>query len=199
MYREDEDDTRRYKVVINHDEQYSLWPANRENPVGWFDVDDQSGTKQECLDTIQQLWTDIRPLRLRQRMAENARQRSVPRLSPAPAPTPATTPLDPLVQRLSSGNHPLIASRVNGSVAALQQSIARRYVLIKFLEIQGGLELGVRLDDRLTDLSQADFEQATGIVHLVGNLTLNDVNVRCRADIDLATWQGTGHLEPVEA
>lgn len=197
MYREDENDTLRYKVVINHEEQYSIWPADRENPLGWFDVD-KRGSKQECLGYIQQVWTDIRPRSLRQRTAEKARQRPTPRVSPVSDAIPILPEMDPLVQHLSSGNHPLIVSHTDGSVAALQQSIARRYVLLKFPEAQGGIELGVRLDDRATDLSQADFGQATGIVHLVGNLTLNHVNVRCRADIDLATWQGTGHLEPVE-
>jgi MbtH protein len=75
MYRDDKEDTSPYKVVINHEEQYSIWPANRENPLGWFDVG-KSGTKQECLDYIQQAWTDMRPLSLRQRMEENARQRN---------------------------------------------------------------------------------------------------------------------------
>jgi MbtH protein len=72
MDRGDEEDTSCYKVVINHEEQYSIWPVNRENPWGWFDVD-KRGTKQECLDYIQQAWTDMRPRSLRQRMEENAR------------------------------------------------------------------------------------------------------------------------------
>lgn len=56
-----------YKVVINHEQQYSIWPAERENPPGWVDAP-KVGTKQECLDYIQQVWTDMRPLSLRQSM-----------------------------------------------------------------------------------------------------------------------------------
>lgn len=65
---EDEDDTT-YTVVINHEEQYSIWPTNRELPLGWNEVG-KSGTKQECLDYIEEVWTDMRPLSLRKKMEE---------------------------------------------------------------------------------------------------------------------------------
>ncbi len=66
---DDMDDTRLYKVVINHEEQYSIWFADREVPAGWKEVG-KSGTKQECLDYIEEVWTDMRPLSLRKRMEE---------------------------------------------------------------------------------------------------------------------------------
>jgi MbtH protein len=53
-----------YKVVVNHEEQYSIWPADRENAPGWTDAG-KRGTKQECLDHIREVWTDMRPLSLR--------------------------------------------------------------------------------------------------------------------------------------
>lgn len=53
-----------FKVVINQEEQYSIWPANRENPLGWKDTG-KEGTKKACLDYIGTLWTDMRPLSLR--------------------------------------------------------------------------------------------------------------------------------------
>ena len=62
------EDTTRYRVVVNHEEQYSIWPEGRENALGWRDAG-KSGTKQECLDHIQEVWTDMRPLSLRQAMA----------------------------------------------------------------------------------------------------------------------------------
>ena len=102
--------------------------------------------------------------------------------------------MDELVQRLSEGDHPIVASRAE-SVEELQRSIDRGYVLIKFTDTRGGTELGLRLDETATDLSSADFEQSTGTVHLVGNLTLNYVKVRCIADVELATLEGKGHLE----
>lgn len=57
------------KVVINHEEQYSIWPADRDNPLGWRDAG-KIGSKEECLAYVEQVWTDMRPLSLRQYMAQ---------------------------------------------------------------------------------------------------------------------------------
>jgi MbtH protein len=65
----DEDDDTIYAVVINHEEQYSIWPNNRELPLGWNTVG-KTGTKRECLDYIEEVWTDMRPLSLRKKMEE---------------------------------------------------------------------------------------------------------------------------------
>jgi len=70
MQRDEEDKTV-YKVVINDEEQYSIWQADRENPLGWRDVG-KSGLKVECLAYIREVWTDMRPLSLRKRMEELA-------------------------------------------------------------------------------------------------------------------------------
>ncbi|ERN42080.1 hypothetical protein KR51_00012520 [Rubidibacter lacunae KORDI 51-2] len=67
MTIENSSESQRYKVVCNHEEQYSIWPADRENALGWNDAG-LSGTKQECLDYIEENWTDMRPLSLRQQM-----------------------------------------------------------------------------------------------------------------------------------
>jgi MbtH protein len=61
------DDTPLYKVVVNHEEQYSIWPADRDNAPGWRDAD-KTGTKAECLEHINAVWTDMRPLSLRRAM-----------------------------------------------------------------------------------------------------------------------------------
>jgi MbtH protein len=69
MNNEEREDNRTYRVVINHEEQYSIWPAERENALGWFDAGRQ-GTKEECLAYINDVWTDMRPLSLRRQMAQ---------------------------------------------------------------------------------------------------------------------------------
>ena len=56
-----------YKVVVNDEEQYSIWPADRENAPGWNDVG-KSGTKEECLAYIKEFFTDMRPLILIKKM-----------------------------------------------------------------------------------------------------------------------------------
>jgi MbtH protein len=67
-WNEREDDTI-YVVVVNHEEQYSIWPADRALPLGWNDAG-KRGTKAECLDYIREVWTDMRPLSLRKKMDE---------------------------------------------------------------------------------------------------------------------------------
>ncbi|QFQ99402.1 MbtH family NRPS accessory protein [Streptomyces phaeolivaceus] len=58
-----------YLVVMNHEEQYSIWAADREMPAGWR-AEGTSGTREACLDHIERVWTDMRPLSLRRRMAD---------------------------------------------------------------------------------------------------------------------------------
>jgi MbtH protein len=65
---DEQDDNTTYKVVLNHEEQYSIWPADRENAPGWHD-EGTVGPKAECLAHIREIWTDMRPLSLRKAMA----------------------------------------------------------------------------------------------------------------------------------
>ena len=192
----DREDTTIYKVVLNHEEQYSIWPADRENPLGWNDAG-KTGTKAECLEYIKEVWTDMRPLSLRKRMEEMAKN------PPPPPPPPSNEPRPPgneLVNRLSEGDHRVEASlRPEKTVQILKERIDLGHVHIKFPDTRGGTELGVRLDRDASDLSKADFEAGTGTVHLEGTLTLNYVPVRCIADIDLASLEGKGHLVSLEA
>jgi len=69
LYQDEDEDTTIYKVVVNHEEQYSIWPADRENALGWKDAG-KSGSKAECLAHIKEVWTDMRPLSLRKQMDE---------------------------------------------------------------------------------------------------------------------------------
>jgi MbtH protein len=66
-----DDDDRTYRVVLNDEEQYSLWPADRENPAGWHD-EGTSGSRADCLARIEAVWTDMRPRSLRERLAAQA-------------------------------------------------------------------------------------------------------------------------------
>jgi MbtH protein len=59
----------RYKVVVNHEQQYSIWPEGRNIPLGW-EYAGKVGTKEECLSHINSVWTDMRPLSLRKKMEE---------------------------------------------------------------------------------------------------------------------------------
>jgi MbtH protein len=71
MRNEETEDGRSYRVVVNHEEQYSILPIDRESPLGWRDAG-KSGSRAECLDYIDEVWTDMRPLSLRRKMDADA-------------------------------------------------------------------------------------------------------------------------------
>jgi uncharacterized protein YbdZ (MbtH family) len=194
-YNSEKEDTTIYKVVVNHEEQYSIWPDYKEIPHGWTHVG-EAGPKAECLAYIKEVWTDMRPLSLRKKMEEFAKNPP-----PLPPPSDSNAPRrQNLVERLCEGDHAVEAGlRPERTVKVFKEAINRNYVHIKFTETQGGTELGIPLDRGASDFGAADFENGKGTVHIEGNLTLDYVNVRCVADIDLSTLQGRGHLVKVEA
>jgi MbtH protein len=70
MSVDEREDSTVYQVVVNDEEQYSIWPADRELPPGWRAVGPR-GYKAECLAYIEQVWTDMRPLSLRRALGED--------------------------------------------------------------------------------------------------------------------------------
>ena len=73
MNSDDREDSTTYKVVVNHEEQYSIWPAGKKDPPGWTDAG-KNGPKDECLAYIKTAWTDMRPLSLRREMDQRTGQ-----------------------------------------------------------------------------------------------------------------------------
>jgi MbtH protein len=67
----DQDNNVNYKVVVNHEEQYSIWLAFKPLPLGWFEVG-KEGNKEVCLEYIKEVWTDMRPLSLRKKMDKHS-------------------------------------------------------------------------------------------------------------------------------
>ena len=63
----DDDDNHVYLVLVNEEEQYSLWPKHKSVPNGWKPVG-KEGSKLECTNYVDQVWTDMRPLSLRKKM-----------------------------------------------------------------------------------------------------------------------------------
>ena len=202
MNHEEAEDTTTYEVVVNHEEQYSIWPQHREIPLGGKTVG-KSGLKAVCLEYIKEVWTDMRPLSLRKTMEEMEARRPELELEEArrieEAKKKPKDPRDDLIGFLSEGEHPVEAGlRPEKSVKLLHEAIDRGFVHVKFTDTRGGTELGFSLDTDASDLSQANFDEGTGRVRLEGELTLNYVKVRCIADLDLDTLAGQGHLARVE-
>jgi hypothetical protein len=102
--------------------------------------------------------------------------------------------LNELVERLTK-EHNVETARPEKTAEALKECIDRDYVHVMF--VKTGTELGVQLYRPDCNFVKADFENAKGHVHLEGGLILNYDKVRCVADIDLSTCEGTGHLVPV--
>lgn len=188
------EETTIYKVVVNDEEQYSIWPEHKENPLGWREMG-KIGDKVACLAYIKEVWTDMRPLSLRKRMEEVAKDSSA-----TPLRDPNSLREKRLVDRLCEGEHPIeVGLHPDRTVELLKEAVARDYVHIKFTETKGGTELGVRLDRAACDFANADFERSTGTIHIEGGLMLDYVKVRCIADFDLVTLSGKGYLVKVEA
>jgi uncharacterized protein YbdZ (MbtH family) len=195
MFHDDEDDSRTYKVVINHEEQYSIWPHDRDNPLGWRD-EGMVGKRKECLDHIDQVWTDMRPLSLRIQMEEMQRNgANQPAAAARTADEDESSALPDLVTRLSTGIHRVSATRYK-STDDFRQTVTQGFVLVKFTGTRGGTELGFKIDKEKSTL---DFEDPSKKVRLVGRLTLNGVPVECTAEIDPETREGTGALTSLAA
>jgi MbtH protein len=68
---DDASDTRTYLVVMNDEDQYSIWPEDRSVPAGWR-AEGMRGSKADCLAHIDRVWTDMRPKSLRLQMDREA-------------------------------------------------------------------------------------------------------------------------------
>jgi hypothetical protein len=103
--------------------------------------------------------------------------------------------MDDLVHRLCQAHSVEVRLRPDRTTTALREHIDRGIVHLRFLGTRGGTELGVHIDRESSELSNANFQDGTGSVKLVGRLTLNYVKVQCVADISLESFSGKGHLE----
>lgn len=105
--------------------------------------------------------------------------------------------MNDLVRRLTE-EQPIEASvRPETTVAGFKAAVDRGYVHVKFVNTRGGTELGIPLDPERSDLSGADFDNASGSLHIVGDLTLDYTRVRFHGTVDLANLKGVGRLEPL--
>jgi MbtH protein len=175
-----------YAVVINEEEQYSIWPLEKAIPLGWKSVGHQ-GNKADCLAYIKQHWTDMRPLSLRKQM-ESLKNTQTMDFEELPSAT-----LSPTVKFLSEGKHPLRVYPYPSTSEHIKTYLEEGFIHLNFLDTKGETCLGFQPNSN-TDKSQADFRQGKGKIYLEGNLILDYVNVKCQADIDLSSGEGYGQL-----
>lgn len=185
-----------YTVVINNEEQYSIWPIFKDIPSGWNKVG-KEGLKLECLTYIKEVWKDMRPLSLRKWMEENKdnlaedRERLKKEVENVKL---SKKTISPTVTYLSNGLHPISTRPLYKTVKELKESLDDGFTHINFKDTQGETCLGVQIDIKKTNLNRADFSNNTGTIHIVGSLTLDYIRVECVADISLSTLEGEGFL-----
>ena len=180
----------RFLVVVNDEEQYSIWPEGREIPAGWR-AEGTAGTKDECLAHIEKIWIDMRPKSLRERLAAG--------LGTIDAQPDADDDGDPLVQRLSTGSHPVVVAGVGDrgdadAIERFRQRMERGHVNVLFTGTRGGTELTLRFDPQSVDRSRCDFARRSGSLALAADLNVDGVDVRCEVELSLAELAGTGRL-----
>lgn len=159
-----------YYVVINHEQQYSIWPTS-EPPAGW-QVVGQQGTRDECLERIEVLWTDMRPLSLREFMSA-----AVPVEDGVPEPD-----LGPdLVTRLCREQDVELELFAPASLELLRERLELGMIHVRFPETRGGTLLAVELD--AASRAEAKAFDPTRPLELGGTLQLDFIDVRCRVRI----------------
>ncbi|WP_346660176.1 MbtH family NRPS accessory protein [Amycolatopsis sp. QT-25] len=175
------EDAQLFVVVRNDEEQYSIWPVDDAVPAGWHDTGTR-GAKQFCLDRIDEMWTDMRPRSLRERM-----------VAEAPAPPPVADIDGPsLVDLLTSGEHP-VRIPLDGPVE-LRRSVEEGLLPVLFSGTRGGTEIGIRLDHGASDFHALQADPPRGGIRAVGHLVLDYERVRCTVDVDLSGLSGRGTL-----
>ncbi len=184
-----------YAVVVNGEEQYSIWPTFKKTPPGWKEVGVQ-GSKEHCLDHIGKIWKDMRPLSLRKKMAEREQtwqEKKATALASPPEPY-----LSPTVRFLSKGIHPVSLIKVHKTPENVKEALIRNHIHITFTDTQGETTLSLPLDPQSTHFDLTKFDQPQKKLILAGNLILDFVKVRCTAEIDPVSLEGTGSLEIIE-
>jgi len=106
--------------------------------------------------------------------------------------------INELVERLSKGKHEVVIGHRDEPYDEIKQRIEDGFIHIKFTQTKGGTELGINVDLNNTNVKELDFEQKKGLLHIEGTTNLNYNEVRCIADIDLATKKGKGYLQVVK-
>jgi len=195
-----------YKVVVNEEQQYSIWPTWKPDPPGWTD-EGTKGPKQKCLDHIEKIWTDMRPLSLRKWMEANSMpltSENVKITLPTVTDTSkdhfhAAKPPNELVRKLMNEQPVQIIRYLEEgkpSIEKLRRAVETGYILVKFTETKGGTELGcnVKNDNPKCSIQWKENSQLT----FSGRLKLDFTPILVHATIDCTTFQGTGRVEVTE-
>jgi uncharacterized protein YbdZ (MbtH family) len=188
----DEEDSL-YHVVVNEEEQYSIWPAFKVIPKGWQPVG-VCATKESCLAHIKEIWVDMRPLSLRKKISEGAKEKTEEKIISGSKEVAHRS----IVDFLTEGVHPVSLKPTNKNGFELEDSLKRQFVHFTFADTQGKTTVGIKIDPQKTVLNSVDFEHQLGTIHMEGTFILDYVLLKCGMDIDLVTLEGEGRVEILE-
>ena len=190
------EDSTVYNVVVNHEEQYSIWPDRREIPTGWRGAG-VSGPKAECLSYIDKVWTDMRPLSLRKAMEEQASAPTAPEVSNTELSNNGHhSVIESLPVRLSKKLEPIeLILRPEKSKERLVKQIKTGCVHVRFTGTRGGTDLPITIEPAAAERLINQIADGAERLQLQGELILDYVPARCTADVDLASFTGTGKLD----
>jgi uncharacterized protein YbdZ (MbtH family) len=174
-----------FQVVVNHEEQFSIWPHSRGAPPdGWRTVG-KEGSEAECLDYVESVWTDMRPLSLRREMEEAGRLPADGTEGLGELPEGPT-----LVQHLLEGEHSVrVVMRPAASRDAFWEAVNRGFANVFFPDTRGGTELTIALDHGSPP------EEVGDSVRLVGRVNLDGEPLACRATVDFSTFSGRATVQ----
>jgi len=193
-----------YKVVYNHELQYSIWPTWKPDPPGWT-TEGTKGTKEACLEHIEKVWTDMRPLSLRKWMEENV-PKSPQKIEIPTFPSDgvdhfhAARPPNDLVKRLMVSQPVSIIRYVDRETSKpnksqLLKAAENGYVLVKFPGTKGGTELGANLKN---EDQRCQYKTEGDNLILTGRLKLDYTPLLLTATINMNTFEGTGSVQVIE-
>jgi MbtH protein len=171
-----------FYVVVNHEEQYSIWPSP-EPPAGWSVVG-APGSRDACLERIETLWTDMRPRSLRELMAAAPEPEPEPSAEPEPGPD--------LVTRLCRDQEVELELFGPASNELLRERLEQGVIHLRFPATRGETLLAIELDPATRELA-AKLDELDEL-ELCGSLQLDFVDLECRARVEPSSGRGRAAL-----
>jgi uncharacterized protein YbdZ (MbtH family) len=188
MADETNDERTPYVVVINDDEQYSIWRRDRPLPAGWREVGFEAG-RTECLAHIEQVWTDMRPLTVRRALSSAKAHVEIVEEGRR------SGGKNDLVIRLEKEQPISLVAHPSESGEELKEQLERRRLYVRFDAT--GTELGFRLSDDAVATAMAAVHRQQEPIPLEGELVLNFERVRFVGSLHVRSLKGLGRLEIV--
>lgn len=173
-----------YNVVVNSEEQYSIWPEKKSLPAGWNFVGFK-GSKENCLDHIQVIWTDMRPLSLR---------KSLEKIGSEKLKTVPTAKKGNLVEALCQDQHIVLFDSDILSFKDLEERLGEKFLYLYFPNTKGGTSIGMGVDHYSFEKSGKNTNQ----VHILGHFSLDYTNIRCSISVEMGSMKALASMKKIE-